>query len=657
MNRINFSIIALVISLAAFSSTALALTVLHVPAVDTNGNGVLTEMQAQVISGDGDIYVDTKPYISVDTQQSARVAAEIAAATAKIDLKKYDVLYKILARTQVVDGPSGGGALALLAYSEFTGKKPRNDMAMTGTVERDGTIGPIGGVMEKALSLKGTQVKLFLVPKGQSVSNGESVADAVKGFGVQVVEIRNFQDVIDYAFTPEGSQVQSQTFVEGPLVVQKVNAPAELNPLKQIALDELSALQKDYDSLLTDKNATLLLVNLKTALNESRYLLDQGYYYSAANEVFIARIAVDSYRLHDLSQIDFMKRVQLLENDAKTVTFEKETPENMEWVVGAKLRYYWALNKIQGVKKNVGTIPLDQLYSEYSASKSWISAAKKMNAIAKGLGGTPFPSQNGAKDYARKLIDAINRSQAYVLDTEVNQHYEGALSAYDNGDYAASVFDGLFAKALAEGGDTVDNTIGSDLTSGLHSAADLPRYNASIWAQYYFIHSLYSLAQANRTNEFSFTANAIKLQGLSEILKEDVPQLKQALLTGGVFEDKNVSIPDSSGNGKPSQGISIRTTIVPEQSSESTIILVLLGALGLILIILLLRKGSGAAPEAQPSAAEKIEKLDELLLKGKISEQNWEVLHERYVRQLRKEQGAAKAASPAPKKKTPSKRA
>ncbi len=651
MNRLNLSIIALVISLAAFSNLALALTVLHVPAVDTNGNGVLTEMQAQAISGDGDVYVDTKPYISVDTQQSARVAAEIAAEAAKIDLKKYDVLYKILARTQVVDGPSGGGALALLAYSEFTGKKPRNDMAMTGTIERDGTIGPIGGVMEKALSLKGTAVKLFLVPKGQSVSNGESVADAVKGFGVQVVEIRNFQDVIDYAFTPEGSEVQAQTFVEGPLVVQKVNAPAELDPLKQIALEEITALQKDYDSLSTDKNATLLLSNLKTALNESKYLLDQGYYYSAANEVFIARIAVDSYRLHDLSQIDFMKSVQLLENDAKAIKFEKETPENLEWVIGAKLRYYWALNKIQGIKKNVGTVALDQLYSEYSASKSWISASKKMNAIAKSMGGVQVPSQDGAKDYARKLIDAINQSQAYVLDTEVNQHYQGAVMAYDNGDYATSMFDGVFAKALAEGGDTVENAIGSDLTNGLRPAKDLARYNASIWAQYYFIHSFYSLEQANRTNEFSFTANAIKLQGLSEILKDDIPLLKQALLTGSPIDNGAAIGSASSGNGNPSQGINIQTRITPENPSNNTLIIVLLGAVGLVLIILLLRRPS-AMPESQVSTAQKIEKLDELLIKGKIKEENWEILHERYVKQLRKEQGSAKAAS-ASAKKTP----
>ena len=134
-------------SLAVFAS---ALTTMYAPAVDANGQGMLTTIEARAIPGNGNVYIDIEPYISVDTQQSARTASRVAARLAGVDVSAYDLLYKVVANAEIIDGPSGGAVLTVLAYSEFTGRKPRQDLTITGTIEPDGSIGKISGVMEKA---------------------------------------------------------------------------------------------------------------------------------------------------------------------------------------------------------------------------------------------------------------------------------------------------------------------------------------------------------------------------------------------------------------------------------------------------------------------------------------------------------------------------
>jgi uncharacterized protein len=48
-------------------------------------------------------------------------------------------------------------------------KKIKNDVAMTGTIQPDGEIGDIGGVIQKAEAAAKNGIKLFLVPKDQLI--------------------------------------------------------------------------------------------------------------------------------------------------------------------------------------------------------------------------------------------------------------------------------------------------------------------------------------------------------------------------------------------------------------------------------------------------------------------------------------------------------
>lgn len=629
--KLHWTVFAFITIALFLSPGAYAITTIYAPAVDTNGNGVLTSLEASSNQGDGDVFIDIRPYVSVDTQQSARTAVEIAAQEAGVNANAYDVLFKIHAKTQIVDGPSGGAGLTLLAYSEFTKRKPRNDLALTGSIERDGSIGGVGGVYEKALSLKNTQVKLFLIPKGQSKNQGKNVVLEAEKIGVQVVEVQNFKDVVKYAYTQEGSKVEAQVFQEQPLVLDKVTPSAQLEPLKQIALNEISSLEKMLGSLPENEDNQILRESVNKSISEAKYLAGQGYYYSAANLVFVAKISVESVRMKNEGGTDFMKKVQQLENTAKQINFTGLTIENAEWSVGAKLRYYWALNKIKGIKKNIGSDNAADLHGEYVAAENWISAAKSMDAIARAAGGNTPANEQSLLEVSQELIDALNESQAFVLDSEIEQHYAGALSAFEKGDYATAFFDGLFAKAIAESMEKISSQTGSDFRTGLRTAESIADYNESLWAQYYFIHSLYNERQANRTNEFIYLSNAVKLQYLSGLLKENIPMMKRALANQTA---ELVSVPNQQNSGE----IKIKTTVAAQGNNWDFLLLGAAALIGLFIVGLSVR--AIAARKTLDSAeglstVQKIEKLDALLMHGKISERTWEILHERYFRQLR----------------------
>ena len=102
--------------------------------------------------------------------------------------------FDVAIESGAIGGPSAGLAFTLavidvLSPGELTGG---NSVAVTGTIEEDGTVGPIGGVGQKALAVRDAGVKYFLVPFDEA-------ADAQKRVGrsVQVIGVRDLEDALD----------------------------------------------------------------------------------------------------------------------------------------------------------------------------------------------------------------------------------------------------------------------------------------------------------------------------------------------------------------------------------------------------------------------------------------------------------------------------
>ena len=68
-------------------------------------------------------------------------------------LSSSDIIFSITAPDQIpgVDGPSAGALMTLLTISAIDSNTRLNDsITLTGTIDNEGNIGPIGGVLEKA---------------------------------------------------------------------------------------------------------------------------------------------------------------------------------------------------------------------------------------------------------------------------------------------------------------------------------------------------------------------------------------------------------------------------------------------------------------------------------------------------------------------------
>jgi uncharacterized protein len=142
---------------------------ISVPAVSNSGEGVSTLLAVKAEPGTGKTLVDIDSLLFwVDTQNSIRMAKKVAENITNLSTDGYDMTFSVMANASLIGGESAGAALALASIAALTGETLREDVMITGTVNHDGSIGPIGGVLEKAMAAKQVNVKTFLVPLLQS---------------------------------------------------------------------------------------------------------------------------------------------------------------------------------------------------------------------------------------------------------------------------------------------------------------------------------------------------------------------------------------------------------------------------------------------------------------------------------------------------------
>ncbi len=137
-------------------------------AVRSDGIGVVGGVDVEIAPGKGRVLINTNPFVEPDTQFSAETAVGVASAFTKKNVADRDIIFAFNINGTLIGGPSAGAAMAVAAIAAMSGKSVRTDAAITGTIESDGSIGPVGSVIEKAQAAGDNGVKLFLVPAGQA---------------------------------------------------------------------------------------------------------------------------------------------------------------------------------------------------------------------------------------------------------------------------------------------------------------------------------------------------------------------------------------------------------------------------------------------------------------------------------------------------------
>jgi len=131
------------------------------------GEGEIGHVIVQITPGEGRILANTNPFVEPDTQMSVETAVVAALDfTGKLP-DGMDFIVTFDTNATLIGGPSAGGAISIATLAALEHKEVRQDVAMTGGIDENGNILPVGGLVEKITVAAKQGIKTVLIPDGQ----------------------------------------------------------------------------------------------------------------------------------------------------------------------------------------------------------------------------------------------------------------------------------------------------------------------------------------------------------------------------------------------------------------------------------------------------------------------------------------------------------
>jgi hypothetical protein len=133
----------------------------------TNETGAMTNISVEIIPGEGRVLVHTTPLMGMTFQDAANTAVQVTRNRTNVDLSTSDIIFSIEASSEIpaIDGPSAGALMTAITEAAVTGRPLWENRTITGTINPDGSIGAIGGVIEKATAAKEAGKDAILLPR------------------------------------------------------------------------------------------------------------------------------------------------------------------------------------------------------------------------------------------------------------------------------------------------------------------------------------------------------------------------------------------------------------------------------------------------------------------------------------------------------------
>lgn len=277
----------------------------YAPAVGQLENGTyvgsLSTIQITVQSnGSGMVFVDTMPLTEIDMQGSARLAVNVACSVTGKNCSEYDFYFVVRSQSQVIGGPSAGGVMCTGVIAALMGWEIYNHTMMTGMINPDGSIGPIGGVPYKAEAVAAAGAARFLIPYGQgNITETTYVLDAMgfphavyketnvidyarENWDLDVVEIRDIYDAV-YWMT---GHVANKTTSQNPAASEKYTGI-----MKELAESLMDRANESFS------NATAAFSEFPGTMRAKQYKPEVRSYYDYASDALNASMA--SYNAGD----------------------------------------------------------------------------------------------------------------------------------------------------------------------------------------------------------------------------------------------------------------------------------------------------------------------------------------------------------------------
>jgi len=134
--------------------------------------------------------------------------AELGAT--KSVLEENDLHIHVPAGAIPKDGPSAGIAIFVAVASLLSGRKVRDDVAMTGEISLRGLVLPVGGIKEKVLAALRAGIKCVMLP-ARNRKDFEDIPQQARE-QLEFVWLEKVEDALDVALEPaaEGGDEQNR---------------------------------------------------------------------------------------------------------------------------------------------------------------------------------------------------------------------------------------------------------------------------------------------------------------------------------------------------------------------------------------------------------------------------------------------------------------
>ena len=329
--------------------------------------GAPISIDVKVSTGSGHVYMDTMPMTQMDMQGSARIASKVAFDITGKNQNNYDVYYIVRSDVPVIGGPSAGATLCVATIASLNNWSINKNVMMTGMINPDGSVGPVGGILEKIKAAKSMNVDYFLIPHGEryvSAGIGENdTVDAVeygKEMGIKVIEVKSINEALYYFTNHKLTEKNYGANLIKENIYQKM-----MKSLSEDVLKEAKNNYKDVKNRLDyeSKYNTRFNYNLKTELTYNLEvaegninIADELYlnksYYASTSKAFGVLITLE-YINNTINYIDsddgseYVKEYLLdiqkdIDSKKELINNQKMTKDNFEYIMASKSRIYEA---------------------------------------------------------------------------------------------------------------------------------------------------------------------------------------------------------------------------------------------------------------------------------------------------------------------------
>jgi predicted S18 family serine protease len=524
---------------------------LHALAVSEGPNGSTgssNEFAIDYEKGSGDTF---RVGISEDevegTGDQWRAAGWNAAAVATIltgaPLSGVRVNYDVNGR---IDGPSAGALMTVGLLSLIRGDKIKPGITMTGTINPDGTVGPVGGIPYKVDGANKAKAKTMLIPLGQRNSADDSgdlvdVVDLGERKGVKVKEVGDIYAAYK-AFTgktlPRPKQAGDVSLSNDDYKQIKARVKGQLADF-QSAAGEFNSLAPAVQNELTS-----ITSQANDAKQRAQDLSDNGSQAGAYSEALsAAALANAAVRVGQLYQVlltqgvgPFVEQVksseavegkvealfdELKATKTKTVSDASNAVNAYSNAIDALSAASYGDNLLQDAK-TVGELEpaltkaiLGAVFYEIAGSQ--VEGTKDILEVGKGQGGTKIDKSvdvEAVADFYRKAADAnLSAFNALIIEPEAQKaglDAAAAQSAFANADFDYALAQSSLG--VLNGG--LDDYLGNSKTAAyakLGGAVSLYTRTAGLLSKYYSLGQLNDdLEVVGITNERAMT-NALDL--------------------------------------------------------------------------------------------------------------------------------------------------